>query len=89
MLMTNKGLTEPGVAKVIRDAGVFEQHARRIIEQRLAEQAFAKVSKEIANQEKAADLPGDLRQRIEAMLNEQSELPWDVTVARIVRSSEV
>jgi hypothetical protein len=76
---------EHGVAKLIPDAATIEQHARRVIERQLVEQAIAKVAEEIAEKAKTAELPTKLRERIEEIVEEQPELPWDVAVAKIVR----
>jgi hypothetical protein len=78
---------EHGVKKVLPDDDIIELHARRVIEHQLTERATAKIAQEIAEQVKSAELPLDLRRRLSAMLAEHPELPWDLTLARIIRES--
>jgi DNA topoisomerase VI subunit B len=75
---------EHNVTKIIPEDTVIERHARRTIEQRLLERAIAKISGEIAEQAKTADLPADLRDQIAAFFEEQPNLPWDEAVAQII-----
>src|SRR6516162_8554322 len=70
--------------KLIPNNNVIEEHARRIIKERLIEQAMAKISDELAAQSAAAELPQNLREEIGSLLSEERELPWDAAVARIV-----
>jgi hypothetical protein len=79
---------EHNVTKIIPEDTVIERHARRTIEQRLLERAIAKISGEIAEQAKTADLPADLRDQIAAFFEEQPNLPWDEAVAQIIGSIE-
>jgi hypothetical protein len=77
-------LKEYGVEKVIPDDEVIEMHVRRIIKQRLAEQAIAKIADELTELAKTLELPKDLREQIWELLEEKPELPWDEAVAQIV-----
>jgi hypothetical protein len=77
---------EHSVYKIVPDDATIEKHARRVIEQQKTEQAIAQLAKEIAEQVTIAQLPTDLRQRIEAELQKHPELSWDAAVARIIRS---
>ena len=78
-------LTENGVTKLIPNEAVVEQHARRILEAQSIEQAIAKISREIAEQARTAELPADLREQIEAVFVEQPNVPWDEALAQIMR----
>jgi DNA topoisomerase 6 subunit A-like protein len=84
IVFIERKLKEYGVEKVIPDDDVIEMHARRVIKQRLVEQTIAKTSDELAKQTKALELPQDLREQIEELLEETPELPWDEAVAQIV-----
>jgi hypothetical protein len=77
-------LQEHGVEKVVPEDGVLVQHARRLVEQRLVEQAITRISNELTEQAATVDLPGDLRERIDVFLEENPELPWDEALARII-----
>jgi hypothetical protein len=78
------GLTAHGVTKLIPDEAIIEQHARRVIEAQLTDQAMAKIAGEIAEQAKKIALPANLREGIEAVFEQEPAMPWDVAVARIV-----
>jgi hypothetical protein len=75
---------EHGVAKVVPDSDVIEQHARNVIEGQLIENAVAKLAPKIKEQAAAVALPGNLRQQIEAELKESPTLSWDEAVADLV-----
>ena len=75
---------EHGVEKLIPDDAAIAQHARRVIEQQLAEKAIAEIADKIAAEAKAAELPTDLRQRVEAYLAKHPRLSWDAAVAQII-----
>jgi Topoisomerase 6 subunit A/Spo11, Toprim domain len=76
-----------GVTKLIPNEAVIEQHARRTIERRLLAHAIAKISSEIADQARSAELPTNLREQIKTLFAEQPNLPWDEAVAQIMRSA--
>jgi hypothetical protein len=76
-----KKLTEAGVAKVVPDDAVIEEHARRLYEQKLAAEALERAREGYAAQARAQVLPGDLRQQVEIMLKERPELSWDQALA--------
>ena len=75
---------EHGVKKVIPDDDVIEEHERRIIKQSLVTQAIARISKELTEQTMTVDLPEDLRERIDVLLEENPAQPWDEALARII-----
>jgi hypothetical protein len=75
---------EHGVEKVIPDDDVIEKHARRVIKHRLTEQVIAKISDEFTKQAEAVELPEDLREQIEDLLEAEPEVPWDAAVALII-----
>jgi hypothetical protein len=75
---------EHGVKKLIPDDTILEQHARRVIERRLAEIEIALIRERIVKQASEAPLPDDPRGRVETLLEEQPELPWDAAIAAIL-----
>ena len=77
-------LSRHGVAKVVPDAGTIEAHARRLIEQRLAEQAVDEIRAEIAKEASLIPLPDGLSQRIEAEVRRDHALPWDIALANVL-----
>ena len=77
---------EHGVTKLIPNDAVLEKHARRVIEQQMTERVIATASEQIAKRAQETGLPTDLRPHIEAALDEQPELSWDVALSRVVRS---
>jgi hypothetical protein len=79
------GLTAHGVTKLIPDETIIAQQARRVIAAQLTEEALAKISDEIAKRAEKVALPANLRERIEAVFEEEPALPWDVAVAMIVK----
>jgi hypothetical protein len=77
-------LDEHGVEKLIPEDRLLEQHARRLIEQRLAGAAIAPLKSEIIKQAAATQLPTDLRQRLADTLAEEPQLPWDAALADVL-----
>ena len=77
-------LNEHGVEKLIPEDARLEQHARRLIEQRLAVAAIAPLKAEITERAAATKLPADLRQRLAEVLTEEPQLPWDAALADVL-----
>ena len=73
-------LIEHGVGKVIPADDIIEQCARRAIKERLQ----ADLADELTAKADAAKLPKNLRGKVEALLEENPELPWDAAVAQII-----
>jgi hypothetical protein len=73
-----------GVAKLIPSDDFLEKHARHLIEQRLARDAFEQLRAGFAEQAKAAELPADLHARLEAILGRHPQLSWDVALAAVI-----
>jgi hypothetical protein len=76
-------LTDAGVSKVIPELTILEQAYRRVqthirLRQRLDE-LRANVGREVA----ALDMPGDLMNRVRAILAAHPELPWEEAVRRV------
>ena len=70
---------------MVRDeADIIEQHARRLVEQTLTEEALDKIRDQLAEQAAAHSLPGDLDRRIHWLLKERPELSWDMALASIL-----
>jgi hypothetical protein len=81
-------LAEHGVRKVIPDESVLEQHARRVIEQGLAEKVLNEVRTTLREEAASASLPDDLRDQVHAVLVERPELSWDLAVSALVGGEE-
>ena len=77
-------LDEHGVEKLVPEDAILEQHARRLIEQRLARKAIARVASKIAKEAASQKLPSDLLARIGAALEEKPHLPWDAALAAVL-----
>ncbi len=77
-------LAEHGVKKVVPADDIIEDHARRLIEQTLAEQAFDEIRDEITAKAKSVRLPDDLKHRLREVLRHDPELCWDAALSRIV-----
>jgi predicted metal-dependent peptidase len=80
---------EHGVQKLVPGNNVLQRHARRLIEQQLAEKEIAKIRSRIAAEAANAKLPSTLRRRVEAELRKQPVLSWDQAVKNIVASGDV
>ena len=78
--------TEHGVAKVIPDAEVIEKHARRLIEQRLAQDALADIRQRIAEEAARVPLPDGIEARLREYLAQHPDLAWDQALAMIIGS---
>jgi hypothetical protein len=76
-----KKFTEYGVKKLIPDDNTLEQHARRVIKERLTKEILNTVADDIQRDTAAAKLPEDFREQLERALEEHPELPWDAAVA--------
>ena len=77
-------LEEHGVEKLVPEDTILEQHARRLIKQKLASKAIARVSSKIAKGTASRKLPADLTARIAAALGEEPHLPWDAALATVL-----
>jgi hypothetical protein len=77
-------LKEHGVEKLVPEAAVLEQHARRLIEQELAKKAIARVSSRIAKEAASRKLPADLLSRIAVTLEKKPHLSWDAALAAVL-----
>lgn len=78
------GLAEHGVTKIIPTADVLEAHARRLMEQHLAQEAIKPLQASFAARAQEATLPADLGERIKAALAETPESSWDGSLAMII-----
>jgi len=77
-------LAEHGVCKIVPDNTVLERHARRVIEQRLAEKVLDERRAALRAQATAAALPDDIGSQVRAVLVERPELSWDLAVSALV-----
>jgi hypothetical protein len=80
-----RGLIEHGVKKVIPQPDILEQHARRLIAQRLAKEALDKICDPLVAEAAAYALPGDLDDQVRQLLADQPELSWDMALAMILK----
>ena len=78
-------LTEHGVRKVVPRDDVLEQHARRVINRTLLNIRLDELRPEVEAYAKRFVLPSDLRQQVEAQLQDQPDTPWDVATAEIAQ----
>jgi hypothetical protein len=83
-----KKLDENGVEKLVPEDALLEQHARRLLEQRLASQALTRLKSKITRQAAATKLPADLRQRLVEMLADKPQLPWDAALAVVAEAAK-
>jgi hypothetical protein len=81
-------LHEHDVDKVMPDGETLERHARRLIEARLTEVAIAGLRDDIAKTVAAVEFPEGLWERVDELLIEQPELPWDAALAEVLRGGE-
>jgi len=72
------------VEKVIPGDDVLARHARHLIEQDLAREAFDQLRAEFTKQARNAVLPEDLRDRLRAELDAHPEGSWDGALAAVV-----
>ena len=73
-----------GVAKVIPDDAVLDRHARHLIEQRLAHDAFERLRTDFADQAKTMTLPADLRDQLTAELTRWPQNSWDISLSTLI-----
>ena len=66
------------------DADAMEQHARRLIEQRLAKQLIEEAREDLERQATEMELPPDLREQIGAEVERDPSLPWDAAEAKVI-----
>jgi hypothetical protein len=77
-------LEEHGVEKVIPDDEVLIRHARRVLEQKIAAKAVAKLRERIAKEAAETKLPEGLRRPVEQEFQADPSMSWDIAVANIV-----
>jgi hypothetical protein len=66
----------------------LERHARRVIEQRLAEAALRENRARLQAEAASAALPEDLEDRVRSLLEQQPGFPWDRAVAAVIGGEE-
>ena len=79
---------EEHTAKVIPEDDVIEAHARRTWEQEQARERCKTILEQIHAEAATVQLPEDLRDRVEAILDEDAALSWDQAVAQAMRDAE-
>jgi hypothetical protein len=72
------------VKKLIPDDETLDQHARRVIKDRLTKEILDSFADAIQRDTDGTELPEDFRQQVERVLQEYPELPWDAAVALIL-----
>jgi Histidine kinase-, DNA gyrase B-, and HSP90-like ATPase len=73
-----------GVEKVLPDDEVLKAHARRLITAKLTRMWLNNVADDIARQTAATELPDNLEERVQELLEEHSALSWDQALAQVV-----
>jgi hypothetical protein len=76
---------EHGIKKMVPDGKVLEAHARRIIEQHLAEKLIEKALPRLKKDAEALKLPADLDRQIRTLLAKNPVLAWDMAVVEILK----
>ena len=66
---------------------ILEQHARRLVEKRLAKKALDNIRDQLAAAAAAYDPPADLADQVCRVLAEYPELSWDMALATILNGS--
>jgi hypothetical protein len=82
-------LSENGVTKVLPNTDVMVEHARRLLERRLAADLVKKMTVEIAARAQSVKLPPDLSDIIDAELREHPDLAWDAAVATVIQDLDL
>lgn len=82
--LIERKLADHGVEKVVPADDIIEGHARRLIEQHLAEQALDEIRREITAKAKSVRLPDDLKDRLREVLQREPEMSWDAALSRII-----
>jgi hypothetical protein len=77
-------LTGHGVKKIIPGRGVLEEHARHLLEQRLAKEALEPLLAEVRERAKKEKLPANFAKRVGTELKKNPHLPWDAAVALLI-----
>ena len=78
---------EYDVEKLVPSEEVIEAHARRIIEQDLAQKVIEKALPKIQRQAAAESLPSNMAELVQTMLGMEPTMSWDAAVGEIVRAS--
>jgi hypothetical protein len=73
-----------GVAKVIPDGEVIQQHARHHLENKLTGELIAQHAEEITKRVAATELPADLVTQVYKLLKDEPALSWDQALARLI-----
>jgi hypothetical protein len=79
-----RGFAEHGIRKVIPSDNIIEEHARRLIEQRLAREALAKIRDQIVGEAAATALPMGIKVQLQSYLARHPSLAWDEALAQII-----
>jgi len=72
-----------GVAKVIPDGEVIQQHARHLLENKLTGELIAQHADEITKRAAAEELPADLVTLVNKLLEDEPALSWDHALAKL------
>lgn len=66
------------------DDGVIEQHARRLIKNAIARDTLAAMVEEIDAEAATAELPADLADDVQIILQQHPAMSWDAALASIL-----
>jgi hypothetical protein len=81
-------LEEHGVEKLVPDEDVLEAQARRLIEHKLTRDLIDGERERIAQEAARKELPADLEDRLEALLEERPELSWDAALDIVLHGED-
>jgi len=73
-----------GVAKLVPENEILSQQARRVIKQRLIDDAITKIVDELIKKAELAPLPKNLRKLVQQTLKDRPELSWDEAITGIL-----
>jgi hypothetical protein len=79
---------EHGVGKIIPDDDILELHARRTLERQMVLRELDMLLPGIHERAAEAELPDDLHDQVEELLEEKPSLPWDAAVAAIIDDTQ-
>jgi hypothetical protein len=73
-----------GVAKVMPDAEVLQQHTRHRLETKLTDELIAAHAEVIAQRAAATELPDNLATQVAELMQLEPVLSWDQALARLI-----
>jgi hypothetical protein len=74
-----------GIGKVVPTPEILEAQARRVLERDFTQKLINRSLANIQQQAGRVKLPKDLTKRVNALLDKQPELSWDMAIMKIIR----